>query len=267
MRVCERELSDVSESEPVVRRLSDTQAADLYLDLELPEGQERPYTVTNTVQTVDGKTALGGRAQGIGSAYDRLLLRRIRAAAEALMIGAGTLRAEEIEFRFPPELLASRRRRGLPRELVVVLITAGGSTLPLRRRLFALPTPDAVPVILTTARAAESLRPTLPERVRVLVGGDEAVDLPRAFSLLRRDFGARRLVVEGGPQLNGALLAQGLVDEVFLTLAPKIIGGPSPGMVAGVTPPGGPRALELKAAFAYGSELFMRYRVLTPPQT
>lgn len=255
----------MSASETVVRSLSDDEAAGLYLDLELPEGQDRPHMVTNTVQTVDGKTALAGRSRGIGSVYDRRLLRRIRAAAEAMMIGAATLRAEEIEFRFPPALLESRLRRGLPRELVVVVITTGRGVLPLRRRLFALPTPEVVPVVLTSEQAAETVGRAVDGRAQVLAVGEQAVDLPRAMEVLWRDFGARRLVVEGGPQLNGALLAQGLVDEVFLTLAPKIIGGPSGGMVVGeATPAGGPYSLALLSALGYQGELLLRYRVAGP---
>ncbi len=244
-----------------VRSLSDGEAANIYLDLTLPVGHSRPYTVTNTAQSIDGRTALAGSSRGIGSALDRRLLRRVRAAAEAVLIGANTLRAEEIPFQFAPDVLASRLRRGLPRELLVVIITAGATPLPVQRRLFARPSPDIVPLILTSQQAAPGLVEQAAGRSRVLPVGENGVDLPEALRLLHREHGVRRLVVEGGPRLNAELLTAGLVDEVFLTLAPWLLGGTSPGLVAGELPESTQRPLDLLSALGYQGELFLRYRV------
>jgi 2,5-diamino-6-(ribosylamino)-4(3H)-pyrimidinone 5'-phosphate reductase len=250
-----------AQNQTEVRLLSDSEAANLYLDLALPEGQSRPYTVTNTAESVDGRTALAGSSQGIGSATDRRLLRRVRAAAEAVLLGANTLQAEEVPFQFPADLMDNRLRHGLPHELLVVLITAGSTPLPLHRRLFAKPSPDVVPLVLTSRQAELALGQQLAGRAPVLAVGETEVDLPAALRRLRQTYGVRRLVVEGGPRLNGALLAAELVDEVFLTLAPRLLGGTSPGAVAGELAESRQRPLALLSALAYRGELFLRYRV------
>lgn len=242
------------------RWLDDGEAARLHLDLTLPAGDRRPYTVMNTVTTVDGKVALLGRATGVGSEYDRLLMKRLRAAAEGVMVGAGTLRAEEIEFRFPPELLAGRRARGLAEPLVVVVVTAGGA-LPRQRRLFANPSPAVVPVVLTTEDADVTALVETPAAPRVLRAGQNEVDLFAGVAALFRDYGVRRLVLEGGPRLNQSMLSRGLVDEVFHTLAPKLLGGSAPTMLEGPAPLPIPVPLALLSIFAYRGELFLRYRV------
>ncbi len=250
---------------PDVRSLTDAEAAALYADLDLPPGEDRPYVVTNTVVTVDGKAALGGRATPIGSPFDRQVMRRLRAAAEGVILGAGTLRAEEIEFRLPPELVAGRAARGLPASLTVAIVSARGD-LPLYRRLFRVPAPEVTPVVVVAAGADRATLAQLPEWVHVVVAGEEAVDLPRALAALARDFGLRRAVLEGGPSLNAAMLAAGLVDEIFCTIAPRVLGGPALTMVAGTTPlPGGLRELELLSAFAYQGELYLRYSVRQRP--
>ncbi len=246
---------------PEVRLLTAAEAAGLYEDLVLPPGDGRPYVVTNTVVTVDGKVAKGGRATPIGSPFDRQVMRRLRAAAEGVIVGAGTLRAEEIEFRLPPELVAGRTARGLPSPLTVAVISARGD-LPLDRRLFRVPVPEVVPVVVVAAEADRAVLAKLPPWVRVLTAGQETVDLPLALATLVRDCGVRRAVLEGGPSLNAAMLAGGLVDELFFTIAPRVLGGPAPTMVAGATTlPGGLRELDLLSAFAYQGELYVRYRI------
>ncbi|MHB9089917.1 MAG: RibD family protein [Chloroflexota bacterium] len=241
--------------------LSAEEAEHLYEDLALPLGVGRPYIATNTVVTVDGKTAFEGRSTPIGSRFDRRVMQRIRAAADAVIMGAGSLRAEEVEFRLPPSLLEGRPTRGLPAALTVVVVTARGD-LPLARRLFAQPTPEVTPVVLTCRAGENAVHRDLPAGVEVLVAGDDDVDLPAAVRALFGELGLRHAILEGGPSLNAAMLAVELVDEIFFTLSPKVLGGPALTMVAGpAVLPGGLRRLALRSALAYGDELFLRYRV------
>ncbi|MHB1132537.1 MAG: RibD family protein [Chloroflexota bacterium] len=247
--------------EPLVRSLTAEEAEHHLLDLSLPEGSGRPYVVTNFVQSVDGRTTILGRSAGIGSRFDRLLLHRLRAAAEGVLVGAATMRAENVPFLVAPHLLESRLRRGLPRAVVAAIVSATGD-LPLFRPVFSTPTPDLVPVVLTTRLGAAILRPVLAPHVHLLTLGESSVDLTQALSLLYSDYGVRRLVVEGGARLIADLLAAELVDEVFLTVAPKLLGGPAGGMVApGAILPRAPMSLTLRSAHAYGGELFLRYCV------
>src|SRR5215218_6276657 len=100
-------------------------ADDIYAGLALPDGPaDRPYVVLNMVATVDGQVAIGGRARGIGSQLDRRLMRRIRAACDAVMVGAATLRAEPVDPTVPDELAGARAARGLPPQPIAVAISA-----------------------------------------------------------------------------------------------------------------------------------------------
>lgn len=244
---------------PEVRTLADDEAANLYADLSFPPGLARPHTVMNMVASLDGKIAIQGRSGRLGSALDHLVLRRLRAAVEGIIVGAGTLRAEEVEYRLPSTLLEKRLAAGLPPALTVVVISASGS-IPPHRRLFSTPIPSIVPVVLTTNQGAAVAAGPLAGRARVVPLGDGEVDLPRAMAYLVNDLGLRRVVVEGGPTLGAHMLAGDLVDEVFLTLAPKVVGGSGPTMVGGTAPlPGSPRVVQLVSALAYSDELFLRY--------
>ena len=213
---------------------------------------------------MDGRTTILGRSAGLGSRFDRLLLRRLRAAAEGVLVGAATMRAENVPFRLPPELVADRVRRGLPRAVVAAIVSASGD-LPLFRPVFTTPTPELVPVVMTTDRGAAVLRPLLAPHVRLLPLGAETIDLAGALAILYAQYGVRRLVVEGGPRLVAELLGADLVDEVFLTVAPKLVGGPAGGMVSSnAVLPQGPVPLTLHSAVEFSGESFLRYRINRP---
>jgi riboflavin-specific deaminase-like protein len=231
----------------------------VYDDLAWPApGPERPFVAINMVCTVDGKAAVARRAMGIGSATDRLLMRQLRCWVDAVMTGAGTLRAEEFLPTVEAAHAARRRARGLAPQPVGVLVSRSGA-LPRARRYFH--DERFARVLLTTARGAAALDPALAARLDVLVLGGEEVDLAAALRRLRQERGIRWLLCEGGPTLNHALLAADLVDELFLTLAPKVVGGPGPTIVEGPPLPARP-PLQLLAVHAAGAELYLRYRLV-----
>ena len=245
-------------------------AATLYADLAFPAGDgSRPYVVVNMVSTVDGKAAVDGRSARIGGPLDRQVLRRIRAAADAVLNGAGTIRAEAFVARTAPDEAASRAARGLLPRLRHVVLTGSGD-LPFDRRAMFRAEPP-LPIIATSAAA----RRDHPERFAALAGvaeivvageageaGDERVDLPRLLALLRREHGVRRLAVEGGPLVNEAFFAAGLVDELFLTVASRVVGGRGRTIVESAAEPFFDLArLELVSVAPTPAELFLRYRV------
>jgi riboflavin biosynthesis pyrimidine reductase len=160
------------------------------------ERDGRPFLAVNFAATVDGRATIGGVSGPIGSDADTAMLVGLRTRFDAVMIGAGTMRAE--------------RYAGLEKRLIVV----------------------------------ES-------------GPDGRVDLTALTRSLREE-GIRALLCEGGPTLHGALQAAGLVDELFLTIAPKLIGGEAPRIVEGVLPE--PGELELAWLLEQDGELFARYR-------
>jgi riboflavin-specific deaminase-like protein len=238
----------------------DIAEADTYAGLTFPAGRpDRPLVAVNMVSTVDGKVALAGKAAGLGSRTDRLLMRQIRAAADALMVAAGTLRAEAVDPRVPPELAERRVAAGRPSQPLAIAVSRGLDLDP-GHRFFV--NGRAGTLVLTTESAPPERESALRDHGRVLRVGRDSVDLSAALVRLRAEFGIRSLLVEGGPSLNQALLDLGLVDELFWTVAPKLAGGRGLTLIQGDSPTSAIAArLDLVSLCEHAGELFARYRV------
>jgi len=241
---------------------SDLGIDDLYRDIVFPEGTAgRPYVVLNAVSTVDGKATIGGRSNAVGSDLDRSLMRRIRAAADMVLIGAGTLRGENVDFRLPAELRMARVARGMSPTPMAAVLSASGE-LPLDRTFFRSKEFEAIVFI---SRSADPRRVRAIEKhARVVVVGEQTVDIGALAKTLTQDLGVKRLVIEGGPRLYHAFIASNLVDELFLTLSPKIVAGREVSPIEGPRFPGdGVVRLRLVSAYAFHDELFLRYEFLS----
>jgi riboflavin-specific deaminase-like protein len=222
----------------------------------------RPYLLLNMISTVDGRATVGGRSGAIGGQADRELFHGLRTAVDAVMAGAGTVRAERYRRLVRDERRREiRRERGLAEEPLACIVSG---RLALSSEIPLLADPDARVAILTTSTAS------LPEECRASVDYVRAtregvLDLSSAMSELRERLGVRTILCEGGPHLNSQLLAEGLVDELFLSLSPKLAGGDATSetlrILSGpeLDPPVG---LELVGALEHDSHLFLRYRVL-----
>jgi 5-amino-6-(5-phosphoribosylamino)uracil reductase len=232
-------------------------------------GRERPYVVLNMVSTVDGHATLSGRSGPLSSPADRDLFHGLRLAVDAVMAGAGTVRVERYGRIVPDE---ARRRlrveRGLSEEPLACIVSG---RLALEADIPLLADPAARVVILT--QSAASLPQSAAEVHYVRAERDGLLDLPKAFAELRERFGVRTLLCEGGPHLNAQLLEAGLVDELFLSLAPSLAGGDldenhahreALRIIAGseFSPP---VQLELLSALESASHLFLRYGVRGHP--
>jgi riboflavin-specific deaminase-like protein len=232
----------------------------VYADPGWPEPPaNRPYLALNMVSTVDGRAAVAGRAAGIGTATDRLLMRQLRARADAVMVGVGTLRAEALTPTVPEGYVAVRLARGQSAQPLGVLVS-NSARLPLERRYFGRA--DFARMLVTSAAGAAAVAPAALAGLRLAVAGEHAVDLPAALGILRAELGVRWLLCEGGPTLNHGLLDAGLVDELFLTLAPKLVGGVEPTIVRGahlLADQG--VGLRLLTLHTDGNELYLRYAV------
>jgi riboflavin-specific deaminase-like protein len=214
---------------------------------------ERPYVVTNFVLTLDGRATISGRSGPIGGPTDTEMLMELRACVDAVMIGAGTMRVERYGRMVPSAARRERRdRRLLAHDPLAVIVTAT-LDLPWDAGLF---TEGRGPVLIFTS--SERQPPPTETLVRV-VRHPGSVDLSAALAHLRRERGVRALLCEGGPRLHGQLLAAGLVDELFVTRAPKVAGGIGPGLVEGIGEE--VRDLELAWLLEDEGELFARYRV------
>jgi riboflavin-specific deaminase-like protein len=234
-------------------------------ELELPThgigSRSRPYLVLNMVSTADGRATLGGRSGAIGNRADKELFHGLRTTVDAVMAGAGTVRAERYRRLVRDERRREiRRERGLTEEPLACIVSG---RLALNSEIPLLADPGARVAIVTTSEAS------LPDECSAEIDyiratREGALDLPSAMSELHERFGVRTVLCEGGPHLNSQLLAAGLVDELFLSLSPKLAGGDAMSetlrILSGpeIDPPA---ALDLLAALEHESHLFLRYRV------
>ena len=212
---------------------------------------ERPLVAMNFVATADGRATIEGRSGPIGSDTDTAMLAGLRLRCDALMVGAGTMRVEQYGRLVTKDETRERRRRdGLPPEPLMVLVS-GRLDLPWEAPLFT----EGGEVLIFTASEAEP--PQTASSVEV-VRHEGAVNLPEALRHLRRERGIRALLSEGGPHLHAQMQADGLVDDLFLTIAPKLSGGEAPRIVEGPLP----RVAELDLVWLLEDEgeLFARYR-------
>ncbi len=219
---------------------------------------ERPYLFLNMVTSVDGKAALNGGAGGIGSALDKRLMKATRAACDAVLHGAATLRAEKVDPRVGPTHARAREARGLPAAPLAILLSRTGD-LPLDRRYFTYP--GVSRLIVSGEGTPPKQRAALAAHAELLIAPGDEPDLTWVMRTLREVYTVRYLLVEGGPNVNGNLFAAGLVDEICWTLGPKIIGGgESLTLVNGPTFQA-PVPLTLRSAYLHEGEFFLRYRV------
>jgi riboflavin biosynthesis pyrimidine reductase len=231
--------------------------------LGLPRGADRsrPYGLLNMVSSVDGRASLGGRSGPLSGPADRAMFHGLRGVVDAVLVGAGTARAERYG-RLVPE--AARRRlraaRGLAEEPLACIVSA---SLALGRDVPLLAERDARVLILTSSHASLPAPAAQVDYVRA--PSDGRLDLAAALAQLRERFGVRTLLCEGGPRLGAQLLAAGLLDELFLSLSPRLAGGdPLSGealrILAGreLQPP---VALQLMGVLQSDSQLFLRYGV------
>jgi riboflavin-specific deaminase-like protein len=215
--------------------------------------EDRPFVYVAMISTVDGRAALDGRSAALGDEADLEMLLELRTLADAVLIGTGTLRAEGYDRLVrSPERRARRREAGMDDDPLAVLVTRGFE-IPWEAGLFQAP---EQPVLVCTG--AEGVAPDVPAPVEVVHLGQ-----PTLTALLAelRSRGVRSLLCEAGPTLHGALHREGLVDELFLTVAPVLTGDPNePSIVTGGRLPE-TVDLRLEWALSHGSELFLRYAV------
>jgi 5-amino-6-(5-phosphoribosylamino)uracil reductase len=216
-----------------------------------------PWLRVGMVMSADGSvTDEEGWTDGLGGEADFRVFRTLRALADAILVGAATVRTGRMgPARLRPAL---RERRGRPPAPIVVVSRSLSLdwTLPL---FTAAETPT---LVVTSARALEAAE--VPEAVRpyVLAAGEHEVDLGLAVRELRGR-GLRHLLCEGGPSLTTSLISAGLVDELCLNLAPTLVGGRHHrGLLDDLA---GPAAVEPAAVYLDEGVLFLRYGVKNPP--
>jgi riboflavin-specific deaminase-like protein len=233
---------------------------EVYTDLDLPPGEAgRPYTVINAVGTLDGRGAVGGKSTPVGSEVDHRLMRNIRYNVDAVLVGAGTLRSEDLTLTIDEPLTKRRRERGLKEQPLSVLLTQSGD-VPADRKIFQASEGNLL--VFAGAHASQGNLAKLSRLAAVRPATDTDVLEPeKIIETLADEFGVRRLLVEGGPSVNRSFLEACLVDEVFITLAPKITGGDPRSLVDGEPLPLDATSPSLVSIHLSDSELYLRYRL------
>jgi riboflavin biosynthesis pyrimidine reductase len=190
-----------------------------------PVPADRPWVLTNMIASVDGAaTDSGGRSGGLGGPADRAVFMAIRGVADLVLAGVGTVLAEDYgPARLSPAVREQRVARGQDPVPRIAVVTASLRIEP-GRRLFREAPADARPLILTAARADPDRRRALAEVAEVVEVGDDQVDWATALGVLRSAWEVRVLLCEGGPSTNARLVADDVLDEVCLTVAPWLIG-------------------------------------------
>jgi riboflavin biosynthesis pyrimidine reductase len=242
--------------------------------LEFPT-EPRPYVVVNFVASIDGVASLGvtdgtdsTKLSG-SSRADRYLMALLRAQADVLLIGAGNVRATPGHQWIPSAVAGDqtaliesyrveRSGKAEPPPLVVV---SGSGDLPAH---VALDQPATSTAVVTTAKGADKVRKAHPLVSVIVVDGGGEMDGGAVIAAVTGAFGAGLVLCEGGPSLFGQLLAGNAVQELFLTVSPKIAGRDNdearPGLVSGwAAAPDGLRDARLVSVRRAEQHLFLRY--------
>jgi 2,5-diamino-6-(ribosylamino)-4(3H)-pyrimidinone 5'-phosphate reductase len=226
------------------------------LPLETTVGNNaRPYVFLNMVQSADGRTAMQGKASMLGTDTDRSVMRTLRSRADAIMVGGGTLRAERLSLSLDAE-----DTRSVPR--AIILTNTG--VLPLESNLVRDHRQAVLVFISESAeQGVEMHLGGLAETRRVPAKESGAIDLTSALEIMKSTYGIDILLCEGGTTLNQALISANLADELFVTMAPVLVGAnrPEEPKASVERRLGDTSRLHLISSHAVGDELFLRYAI------
>ncbi|GGT59368.1 deaminase reductase [Streptomyces kurssanovii] len=239
-------------------------------------GFTTPCLYANFVTSIDGVVALGPEYPSSGSAIsgrepaDRFVMGLLRACADAVLIGAGTLRATPRHLWTPehvcplaaPDFTKLRKKLGRTTQPQLIVVTASGD-VPTDH-----PALQTGALVATTADGARRLEGRLPPTCAILTAVEgSTLRMVDVLAALRAQ-GHVAVLTEGGPHLIGSLLQEGLLDELFLTTSPVLAGRadtPRPGLISGLELlPNQPAWTDLISARRKNSHLFLRYRLRTP---
>ena len=229
-----------------------------------PPPDDRPYVAINMVMSADGHTVVEGSERGLGSATDQRLMRELRVHFDVVLNGAATFRVSGTSASLNnPKLEQWRVERGMTASPIAAVLTRSGE-LPPERRFFTDHSFEAI--IYLSSAAPRGTRERLAALGRPVVEVPEGDEVRAALQHMHTELGARRVLAEGGAVLNGALIEGGYVDELLLTLSPKVIGGPSQSPAVRWEAPSSRdaiRRMELVHHWAEPEtgELFLRYRL------
>ncbi len=222
----------------------------------------RPFVFLNVATTADGKLAPANRHfVPFSSRRDQELLYRLRTHADAVMAGARTVDSAPVTMGPGGKKLRSQRLKNGRAEYNLRVVVSGTGSINPRAEIFRH---KFSPLIILVTQRARRARVQQLEKLGAIVHvcGETEVDFPAALAWLRRAWKVKTLLCEGGGEINNALLRANLVDEIYLTLCPKIFGGrtaPTLADGAGVPSLAAATQLKLKSQRRVGDEMFLCY--------
>ena len=231
-------------------------AAALVAELELADraAADRPYTIANFIESVDGRASFDGRSSALGDAGDKAIFRALRSVCDVVLAGTGTLAAEHYgRLVRDPQLTALRAQRGLPAQPLLCTVTRSGRV----SREIPLLSDAAARVIIYSGAPLDLGE--VAASVEVVRVDPARLTLDSALRDLRSRHDVRLVLCEGGPTVLGQLISGRAIDELYLTLAGKLAGGDGPGIVAGLQL-AEPLAMQLCWLLEQDGSLFARYR-------
>ncbi|OHT87989.1 pyrimidine reductase family protein [Mycobacteroides saopaulense] len=195
-----------------------SELADLY-DYPSSDGL---YLRANMIGSLDGAATMTGLSGGLGNDGDRAVFAAMRANADVILVGSGTVRAERYHGAHLPVGLRQRRQARGQGEVPVIAVVTGSGAVDPSTPLFN--ESEVAPLVVTSAPGAANVASRVPGAQVLVADAGGKIDLPAALATLHGR-GLSRVLCEGGPSLLGALLSAQLVDELCLTTAPTTVGG------------------------------------------
>jgi riboflavin biosynthesis pyrimidine reductase len=183
---------------------------------------DRPWLRANMIASADGASSLDGRSGGLSGAADRMVFNVLRSLADVILVGAGTARAERYKPASAGQAWAGLRA-GRPPTAPIAIVTASMDLSSCGPLLSDFP-PYAQTIVITTAEAAARAPAGSAGQARVVVAGEQRVDISQAVAALV-SLGYREILTEGGPHLLAELTRAALLDELCLTTSPLVAAG------------------------------------------
>jgi riboflavin biosynthesis pyrimidine reductase len=228
--------------------------AEVYADL--PVNAHRPCVRLNMIVSVDGGTSWGGVSGALGGRADKALFSVLRSFADVVLVAAGTMRAENYGPAQASAAVQEQRVQRGQKPVPPIAVVSRSLRLDWDTAFFTAATER--PIVITVSSAPASDRARAEEVADIIVAGDTDVDLAAALDGLRTR-GAENVLAEGGPTLNGDLARAGLLDELCVTLSPRLASGDAKRIIAGSTLDE-LEALTLVSICEADDYLFLRYR-------
>ncbi len=229
-----------------------------YESLEFVPAGSRPVVACNMVTSLDGKVTLdGNQPASLGSRFDFMTMGIIRSHFDAVLAGGNTIRLHPYYLGVPINLEDVRQQKGLDAQPLTVLLTRSGNLDPKSPVFTKAPRP---PIIITSAEGERNMVSFVKANAHIEVIENATPDC--IVTLLQQEYQVDRLLLEGGPSVNYQFMESKLLDELFLTLHPSLIGKSTDLTIAmGKNALEQAESISLISSKQHGDELFLRYRI------